>query len=795
MVYTRCYLPYLFLTLAVWGTAVVPARSQETRLSLSEFRNIPSSSAIGSNFFLTEPGREGVFVPDPADKTTPDDSVMTLRTTDGLLYRRIVDEGILNVRWFGATGNGGADDWAPLQKAIDYVLNQPSAAGRTLYFPPGSYKITQPLLIARPEGNAYRQSSINLVGPANSRDLGMGAATILPAFNNSFAIGIQSGKGVQIKDLAIRGQFTFPNRLTPIQVDTLSFAEWTDGSARQDPLSPYAGIVIDPFSDPGAYPSESDLYPGLQSRYLRGMGRGGSTAVEISGCSIFNFVVGVMITPSNQQNGELVDILDCDISFNKVAYAMGQAQSKECHVERLKCWGATHTVFDNVRYGIRHGDGAAVPFVDGVNIADAVKELCAIYAGSFGGVFRNVYAEQLFRVGYVGGPATVSFEDCQLNFATEGTGLPYPDFFVLGSGVTFHNCMLRSYCGGPGMRMVLSGCGDLFEGGAMNEPPVAVNLDNNGIYPSPLFSHIGMYYSDGVLGSGNNTQVSVFSPYPFRGSNGKGADPVYPGNTYTFRDPNYGRDVIYRFTYHDNYERTVRLSGTPVLHVDYSNWTGSFSLASADVWKVRPGDIILTDHLPYTDLFMPLSATTYPVGIVAGISNNVVRLRNLALGIREGMRLSLWMDYYVNNSSPFTGNLAAGDNTIESVQGTFPAAGDRLDIPMLPSGAYVMNVDKSAKTITLSLPNMTGQSFTDYTFMNGSPTVEMFSGYDIPTLLADGKTLIGGAIFYRFVAQGVNTHDVDFPLNGDVLPAVRIINTNIRGDTNLHPLKLMPPTH
>jgi len=783
---------FLLLTLAILGGAGLLA--QETRINLSEFRNIRSSSALGQNFFLTDPGREGVFVPDPSDRTTADDSVMTLRTADGLLYRRIVEQGILNVRWFGAVGNGAVDDWPALQKAINYVLNQPSAAGRTLYFPSGTYRITQPLLIARLDGHVYRQSSINLVGPASSRDLGMGAATIETTFDNTFAIGIQSGKGVQIKNLVIRGQFTFPDHLNPIQVDTLSFGQWTDASARQNPRSPYAGIVIDPFSDSAAYPSSSDLYPGLHAWCPAGLGRGGSTDVEISGCSIFNFVVGVMITPSNQQNGELIDVLDCDISYNKVAYAMGQAQSKECHVERLKVWGGTHTVFDNIRYGFGHGDGASVPFVDGANIAGAVKELCAINANSFGGVFRNVYAEELFRIGFAGGTATLSFEDCQFNFATETPGRPYPDFFLLGSGASFRSCMLRSYSGAVRMRMVLSGCGDFFEGGTMNEPPVAVNLDNNGIYPSPEFRHVGMYYSDGILGSGNPTQVSVFSPYPFRGSNGKGADPVYNGNTYFFRDPNYGRDVVYRITYHDNYERTVRLSGTPILHVNYGDWTGSFNLSSiAEARLLRPGDLILTDHLPYTDLFMSYSATTYPVGIISGIDGNTVRLRNLAVGIREGMQLSLWMDYYVNNSSPFTGNLAAGDNTIEAVQGSFPAVGDRPDIPMLPSGTYVTNVDPGARTISFSTMNTTGQSFADYTFMNGYPTIDMFSSYDIPTLVADGKTLIGGANFYRFVAQGIYTHDQDYPLNGAVTPPIRVLNTIIRGDTSLHKLKVVAP--
>lgn len=769
------------------GTAVL----QPGGLTLAAFRSLRSSTSLGAFFYLADPGTEGIFVRDAADRTTPDDSVMALRSADGTLFRRLADQGLLNVHWFGAMGNGAADDAFAIQRGIDYILNHPQS-GRTLYFPPGSYKLSRPLLIARPDGNRYRQSSINLVGPAGSRDLGMGTATLSPAFNNTFAIGIQSGKGVLIKDLVFRGRFDFPNKLKQVQVDTLSFDEWRDGTTRDNRLSPYSGIVIDPFSDPAAYPSKADMYPGLQGYYLSGLGRAGSTDVRIEGCSIVNFIVGVMITPSNQQNGELVDVVGCDISSNKVAYAMGQAQSKECHVEKLKCWGATHTLFDNVHYGFRHGDGAAVPYVDGVNIADAAKELCCILANSFGGVFRNVYAEGLFRIGYCGGPATVAFEDCSLNFATEGANIPYPDFFVLGSGASFRNCMLRCYTGAPGVRLFLPSTSNVYEGGAMNEPPVAVNLDKSGINPSPSFKNVVMFYSDGILGGGNPNKVSLTSPYPFRGSNGKGADPVYPGNTYFFWDDATGIDAVYKLTYNDDYERTARLHGEATLHVDKTHWTGWFVLPAApDAHVLRPGDFILTDHLPYQDLFMKSVAPTNPVGIVESIGHDTVRLRQLAYGMQEGMKLELWLDYYVNNSAPFTGDLAVGSTILQHVQGTLPGVGERPDAPMFPTGTFVTAVDAAAKTVTFSMANSTGTTFRDYTFINGYPAIDIYSGFDPATLQQNGRTLIGGATFHRSRVHNLNTHWTDYLLGGDAEGMERIINTNIKGDTTLHPLKFV----
>ena len=786
---------FLFLALLIYASSFSQTQSgidYPTVISvrIAELRASRPMSLAARICYLTDRGIEGLFRFDPQDKQTADDSAMTIVTVNGERFKRQVDGDKLDVRWFGAMGNGGNDDWYALQKGINYIVNNQMSA-RTLYFPPGTYRIGRPLIIARLTGTVYRQASINLLGPANAKDVAVGGASIVTAFNNTFAIGIQIGKGVEIRNLGIRGQFTFPNTLTPVQVDTLAFNQWTDGKARENRMSPYSGIVIDPFSDSTVYPRNEDMYPGLHAWCPRGFGRGGSTAVQVIGCSITNFVVGMMITPSNQQNGELVDVIDCDISGNKVGYAMGQAQSKECHVDRLKCWSPTHTLFDNVTYGFRHGDGAAVPMVDGVNIAGHVKQLCNIYAPSFGGTFRNVYTEGLFRVGYIGGYATLSFEDCQLNFETESPGKPYPDFFILGSGVTFHNCMLRSYTSHTGFRLLVAGTNDHFEGGVMNEPPVAVNLDNNGIYSNPTFDHVQMYFEGGILGGGGNPGwVSAASP--IQGSDGRAPDPVYVGNSYLYSDPFYGSELLYKLTYRDNYERIVRLTDQPTIHVDKTSWTAWFKLpAASDTSLLLPGDFMLTRNLHYQDEFSNTLGVTYPVGIIRQIRGDTVLLDNLAVGISEGMKLDMWMDYYVYAAAPFTGDLAAGSNTIVRAQGMLPFATQRPDMPMLPSGTYVKSVDVKAGTIRLSTKN-THQSFTDFTFMNGYPTIEMYSTYDLPELAVSQKTLIGGATFYRYDATNISTHEHNYPVNGTYAAKYKILNTIIRGDTSVRKIRYVP---
>ncbi len=70
------------------------------------------------------------------------------------------DDGTLNVKAFGAKGDGSADDTAAIQKAIDAAAR---LAGRTVYLPPGSYAISSPLRIADTKSVHLRGADKRLV--------------------------------------------------------------------------------------------------------------------------------------------------------------------------------------------------------------------------------------------------------------------------------------------------------------------------------------------------------------------------------------------------------------------------------------------------------------------------------------------------------------------------------------------------------------------------------------------------------------------------------------------------------
>ncbi|HLI92394.1 MAG TPA: glycosyl hydrolase family 28-related protein, partial [Puia sp.] len=157
--------------------------------TMQSLRNVKTDRAEG--YYITDPGKQGWFVGDPGDTKTPDDSVMTLVAANGMRFKR-TDKGDIDVRWFGARGDGKSDDWFCIQKAITFILEH-NTASRTLSFPAGTYSLSRPLIIARFTGNSYKQASINLVGPANSKTISAGYAVLAPTFNNTFAIGVQLG--------------------------------------------------------------------------------------------------------------------------------------------------------------------------------------------------------------------------------------------------------------------------------------------------------------------------------------------------------------------------------------------------------------------------------------------------------------------------------------------------------------------------------------------------------------------------------------------------------------------------
>jgi hypothetical protein len=96
-------------------------------------------------------GGGGLFFQDPTDSTTADDGALTIAPTVGSGRFKRIYSGPLDVRWFGAVGDGVTDDTAAIQAALTTCA---AAGGGVVMFPSATYWIASVLL--KPAGVTMR---------------------------------------------------------------------------------------------------------------------------------------------------------------------------------------------------------------------------------------------------------------------------------------------------------------------------------------------------------------------------------------------------------------------------------------------------------------------------------------------------------------------------------------------------------------------------------------------------------------------------------------------------------------
>jgi len=338
----------------------------------------------------------------------------------------------LNVKNFGAIGNGIADDHAAIQAAIDSSVKKYDR----VYLPPGRYKISKPLMVYNWYGNQYATVTTEIYGDDNMWSGGI--CTIVSDFKDGFALGIQRGKGVKVRGIIFQGAYTTPN----ISYDSIfrtTLAAYKDTLSRDTRYSPSAGIVIDPFS--GNIPSDGG-YPQMQEWYRGSQVRSGSTGCRFEDITINNHNIGFITSPNGYtQNAELLTFENIRIQETRIGFAGCQAQEKLNRIINLGAWGRTHTLFVWHLYGFGQ-PGHWV--IDGVNIAGQVVNMVYRESGSFFPLHvYNVFAESLGSLG-------VWNTGCGDALSNSSINLVYPDqskqySINKMSGVTFNNCQIRYY--------------------------------------------------------------------------------------------------------------------------------------------------------------------------------------------------------------------------------------------------------------------------------------------------------------------------------------------------------------
>src|SRR5665213_452160 len=399
-------------------------------------------------------------VTDTIRKTVYDTTRVVIGIPDTV---RIPDNGEISVKAFGAKCDGVTDDYLPDSTACSYCMTHPSACS-TVTFPVGHSRISRPLILS----NKGSQFTIHIKGMYPAKEASDNyLSQIICDFKAGPGVGIINGRGIVIENLSIIGKYTFPYSVTNALIGTLKFSDWVDPTIIDSRYNPYAVISIDP-------------YPGYA----------GSSGVEIRQCAIKQFMVGIALSSnSSTVNDEMINIIDDDIEAVRVAIAIGQDQSKEIHIDRLKCWASTHTILDGLTYG--RGTGGGSVMIEGMNIAGNVNELFHLNTDRFPLSAKDVYSESLFRIGSVGNGAGANFINFQIDFLT-GPGLPAADYILSGQA-NFYGGMLRYYDGTSPHRLNLSYITGRFSDLTLNNPPFIVGLYGGSVYPTPTFDNIHLY--------------------------------------------------------------------------------------------------------------------------------------------------------------------------------------------------------------------------------------------------------------------------------------------------------------
>lgn len=137
------------------------------------------------------PGIAGTFIRDPYDATSIDNGGTIIVSTSGVRWKRVFS-GALNVRWFGAKGDGVSDDTAASQAMADAALSDP-ARPIPMYYPSGIYKHSGDIVINS------RDSNVKSMNPAQLLIFGDSGRGDANAAKCGTTIHFSSGQGTILR--------------------------------------------------------------------------------------------------------------------------------------------------------------------------------------------------------------------------------------------------------------------------------------------------------------------------------------------------------------------------------------------------------------------------------------------------------------------------------------------------------------------------------------------------------------------------------------------------------------------
>jgi hypothetical protein len=296
----------------------------------------------GDVAIVTEDGRAGTFVFDTSETGAANNGT-TFKATDatiGSWVRRF--SGPVDVRWFGAVGDGTTDDTTALQAALTFG----SANAQSVFIPAGTYVISDTLEITSP---TVSYQSAHVYG--EGRGYSINAQTIIDASAvlTKPALHISAGSGVTLEDFAVLGPNFAPGTGSIVAGNHYYDAAWVTAGVRDSRYSPQCGVCVD--GNTSTTPADGG-YPGFTYKGTADA----SVDLTFNRVLFKQHVVGLMLCPSLSLNGDQISIRDCQFIVNKVAIAAGQAQTKATTISGGNVLRA-RTAYEGLEYGQQQGRG------------------------------------------------------------------------------------------------------------------------------------------------------------------------------------------------------------------------------------------------------------------------------------------------------------------------------------------------------------------------------------------------------------------------------------------------------
>lgn len=128
-----------------------------------------SNQSIEALYYVTDAQQEGMFRFNPANTASADNGGTTIVSASGARFERIFD-GAVNVKWFGAKGDGLHDDAAAIQKAID-------AKQGVVFLPRGTYRTTVPIAITTGDSLVGEGPEVTIIEKSTTTPAAYGTRT------------------------------------------------------------------------------------------------------------------------------------------------------------------------------------------------------------------------------------------------------------------------------------------------------------------------------------------------------------------------------------------------------------------------------------------------------------------------------------------------------------------------------------------------------------------------------------------------------------------------------------------